>query len=676
MPPSSHSSHTMIMNSNRPQPFYLIPGPYSRFACSLSRPAPLKSIANMPRTPSLEDIDSLPYHALQAEAAKHSIRRNLGAAKLREALKRILGGDPDSADLPPQWFIASARPTPAPAQGKAPQPARATKTNARITAAQKKKATLLAPSSPEASRARRSQHPPSPQAAPAPVTAQSPRPPAPRSSPVSKTPAGSPPRSPLRASARSPAPHASTSQAQAQGSGRTGETSGETTTASTAKFIRAILERGRLRGQLVPPSEYTNAVGAGSEALPAAIRREAQRLGLPRSITQTNIDFISFLIRDTLEELDRGKYVWAVLSASRQPMRQFPRHPPASPSNPVDTTTYHNYGFARSPVNPQTPWPTGAAPAVPGTRGPSPTRPQSRAQSPARPQSRVHSPARPQSRVASPTRPNPSPSPTRQHHSPVRVSTPPAGPFDPPSIDSIDLPRELSRSFATERLNISDPTRSQPALRHADELLESSLSESSEEEAQSRSFVENLLSVETAFLEPSPSVTPSRRKRRAAEDESPTPPSTKKTKLTPAPPSPGPSRPSAPGLAAGPSRSSAPSPSAGPSAGPSGTSAPAPATQSDVSMASSTPSVTPPAPAYNFKPLKFFPTAKKAPAIPPDSPSPATSPECAPSNPTLYGTENHYIDDSTTRFSELLRGSTRLLPSPSTRKSNPSSQNK
>ncbi|WAR62238.1 hypothetical protein PtB15_14B333 [Puccinia triticina] len=30
--------------------------------------------------------------------------------------------------------------------------------------------------------------------------------------------------------------------------------------------------------------------------------------------------------------------------ASRQPLRQFPRHPPASPSNQVDTTTYQSYG--------------------------------------------------------------------------------------------------------------------------------------------------------------------------------------------------------------------------------------------------------------------------------------------------------------------------------------------
>ncbi|MBW0521710.1 hypothetical protein O181_061425 [Austropuccinia psidii MF-1] len=59
---------------------------------------------------SASDIDSWPYHTLQAEAAKHSIRRNLGAAKLRTAIKHALADNGNTAGLPREWLIVSDLP--------------------------------------------------------------------------------------------------------------------------------------------------------------------------------------------------------------------------------------------------------------------------------------------------------------------------------------------------------------------------------------------------------------------------------------------------------------------------------------------------------------------------------------------------------------------------------------
>lgn len=82
----------------------------------------------MPRSAS-RDIDSLPYHALQAEAAvspsvifspfpafthiyfithqRYSIRRNLGSAKLKIAIKKVQETG-DTKALPREWLTAIA----------------------------------------------------------------------------------------------------------------------------------------------------------------------------------------------------------------------------------------------------------------------------------------------------------------------------------------------------------------------------------------------------------------------------------------------------------------------------------------------------------------------------------------------------------------------------------------
>ncbi|CAH7686378.1 expressed protein [Phakopsora pachyrhizi] len=62
----------------------------------------------MPRLVNQTDVDSLPYHSLQAEAAKLSIRRNLGAAKLRIAIKRAFDDEGRTDNLPREWLTFSA----------------------------------------------------------------------------------------------------------------------------------------------------------------------------------------------------------------------------------------------------------------------------------------------------------------------------------------------------------------------------------------------------------------------------------------------------------------------------------------------------------------------------------------------------------------------------------------
>lgn len=81
----------------------------------------------MPRPATARDIDALPYHALQAEAAvsvpvsvarppaltrpvrqKYSIRRNLGSAKLKIAIKRVQETGGDTKDLPREWLTTTA----------------------------------------------------------------------------------------------------------------------------------------------------------------------------------------------------------------------------------------------------------------------------------------------------------------------------------------------------------------------------------------------------------------------------------------------------------------------------------------------------------------------------------------------------------------------------------------
>ncbi|KAG0149213.1 hypothetical protein CROQUDRAFT_653761 [Cronartium quercuum f. sp. fusiforme G11] len=62
----------------------------------------------MARSTTARDIDSLPYHALQAEAAKYSIRRNLGSAKLKIAIKRVQETGGNTKDLPREWLMATA----------------------------------------------------------------------------------------------------------------------------------------------------------------------------------------------------------------------------------------------------------------------------------------------------------------------------------------------------------------------------------------------------------------------------------------------------------------------------------------------------------------------------------------------------------------------------------------
>ncbi|KAA1102056.1 hypothetical protein PGT21_035551 [Puccinia graminis f. sp. tritici] len=597
---------TMIMNSNRPQSIYLIPSHRPRFACSLSRP--LKSIGNMALTPSPEDIDSLPYHALQAEAAKHSIRRNLGIAKLREALKLILGSDPDPDKIPAQWYIASAKRGAAPTQSKAAAVPRPTKTNARLNAAKTKAAQAPPPPpSPKTSRARRSRNPPNPSSHPSSssrASTVSPRRPAHPSSPATGNPADraspaarshspSPSRRSVPASPNRSGAHASTSRTQQTSSDRTGET--------TAIFLKAVRDEAQVRGIIPPRHQYNPdpaAVRPTSLDLPDAIRREAKRLGLNNCDHPNNIDFLCFLIRDTLKEINAGNYIAAMLQASHKPIKYLPRLPPVSPTNPVDTTHYNNYGLASSPVNPTASWPTGDSPQRSG-------------------------------RTDTSSRSRVSPSLTRLNVSTVQVSTPPDGSFNAPSIDSPDLPAlpQTQRRFPGRRGRLDD------------------LSESSDDEPQSRSQVEALLGSDPALI---PATQPTSRKRRQGEDDlgnasttpTTTPPANKKARLTQSP------------IAS--------------SSRPSGGNYRSPVADSDESMSP---------PPQILRPLRIFSSARRTPVVPPDSPSPAPSPVAGPSQPTLYGTESHYIDDSTTRFSELLRGHTRLLPSPPP-KSNPSSQHR
>ncbi|KAA1133716.1 hypothetical protein PGTUg99_000441 [Puccinia graminis f. sp. tritici] len=529
----------MIMNSNRPQSIYLIPSHRPRFACSLSRP--LKSIGNMALTPSPEDIDSLPYHALQAEAAKHSIRRNLGIAKLREALKLILGSDPDPDKIPAQWYIASAKRGAAPTQSKAAAVPRPTKTNARLNAAKTKAAQAPPPPpSPKTSRARRSRNPPNPSSHPSSssrASTVSPRRPAHPSSPATGNPADraspaarshspSPSRRSVPASPNRSGAHASTSRTQQTSSDRTGET--------TAIFLKAV-------------------------------RDEAQSL-----------TFVVLSSR-SCRQINAGNYIAAMLQASHKPIKYLPRLPPVSPTNPVDTTHYNNYGLASSPVNPTASWPTGDSPQRSG-------------------------------RTDTSSRSRVSPSLTRLNVSTVQVSTPPDGSFNAPSIDSPDLPAlpQTQRRFPGRRGRLDD------------------LSESSDDEPQSRSQVEALLGSDPALI-------PATQLRRAQTPSRPGSPSRRLHHL--------------------------PDPRA--------------ATTALLWLTLMSPCHLPPDP----QTAEDFLVGQKSSCRAPDSPSPAPSPVAGPSQPTLYGTESHYIDDSTTRFSELLRGHTRLLPSPPP-KSNPSSQHR
>ncbi|KNZ48045.1 hypothetical protein VP01_594g2 [Puccinia sorghi] len=603
-------------------------------------------IAKMPKSPSLQEIDSLPYHALQAEAAvsKHSVRRNLGAAKLREALKVLLGTNPDPSTLPQQWFIAAATAGPANPKTTAPAAPRPTKTNARIAAALNKASQN--PPAPPANKAppQRTRRPraaaPSPDAPSARAT-QAPHPlPAnaslrPHVPPTAAVPPPLPTsRRHVSNTLRPPPPRASASRLSQQ------QTLADIDDDDrTPRLIKAVLDEGRLRGVLVPPSTYNNHPGGpppptGGQALPDAIRQEAHRLGLPTSIINpTNIDFLCYLIRDTLQELNRGHFISCIIRASKKPIRQIPRPLSVSPTNPVQTTHYNNYGLAPSPVNPSVPWPSAPpvkSPPRPPTPGPSRSHPHRAPDASApvpnpNPQSGVRGP------TSSPVRQSPTRAPlsARSNSSRRLVSTPPSGRQDPPAILSPNLPLILSTDgqASTRARSMSDSDEEDPM---------DGFSDSSEEEV-SRRFVEALLSGEQSLPNPSMLATPSQRKRDQVEDDSPETAPNKKAKRAQLPES------------------------------SSHVAHPPRATNHDVPMATldSDSSV----PSQPAKPMKFFPSAQKAPARPQDTPSPPPSPVGVPSNPTLYGTEHHYGDTTGTRFTELLRGSTTLLPSPFNRKS-------
>ncbi|KAI7960893.1 hypothetical protein MJO28_001382 [Puccinia striiformis f. sp. tritici] len=687
------------MNSNSHHPIYLIPKHFSRFDFPLPRLAPLKSITNMSRATSLEDIDSLPYHALQAEAQKHSIRRNLGAVKLRQALKHLLGENPDPAELPQQWFIAAAKAEPAKPTGPPRGRGRPTKTNARITAAQKKAVQdLPAPQSPS-----RTVRPQNPLPSPTIVPAVAPPPPA-SGVPANRSPTPrlnnnllpSPRNVPIPA--RSPVPHASTSrvpQVQSPDADRTGDT--------TAQIFKAVADQGRLKSYRVPQSNYTSPPGGSrlnpGALLPEAIRQEAKRMGLTRVDDQRNIDFLSYLVRDCLQELDQGKKLSCIIRASRMPIRQLPIYPPASPSNPVVTSRYDNYHYDSPPGILSEPFPTTTPTESPIPRWAEPaTHASTSARVPASPsirRNRGSNAPSPEtrdltqlsgrsSRVAfrRANLPSVSPSPasrvpnrvslTRRLHerlSPIHVSTPPLGTaFNPPSVRSPDLPRVRGSvsPTATEQLNLRRAGGSQAGALEFDELeaIYSSPSESSDDDAASRDFIENMLSVETSFYAPLPSTTPSRRKRIHVEDDSEdrlaSSFSNKKAKLTspfaPSPPRPSGSRILVPATSSQvPSSSLAQVPSSSLAQETSSSLAPVPSS----SLAPSQPP----------KPLKFFSSAKKARAIRRETPPPAPSPEGPASQPTLYGTEHYYTDSSDTRFAEdPLLGRTRLMPSPLVRR--------
>ncbi|KAI9619880.1 hypothetical protein KEM48_008374 [Puccinia striiformis f. sp. tritici PST-130] len=599
-----------------------------------STPAcPLKSITNMSRATSLEDIDSLPYHALQAEAQKHSIRRNL-------------------AELPQQWFIAAAKAEPAKPTGPPRGRGRPTKTNARITAAQKKAVQdLPAPQSPS-----RTARPQNPLPSPTIVPAVAPPPPA-SGVPANRSPTPrlnnnllpSPRNVPIPA--RSPVPHASTSrvpQVQSPDADRTGDT--------TAQIFKAVADQGRLKSYRVPQSNYTSPPGGSrlnpGALLPEAIRQEAKRMGLTRVDDQRNIDFLSYLVRDCLQELDQGKKLSCIIRASRMPIRQLPIYPPASPSNPVPfpTTTPTESPiprWAEPATHASTSARVPASPSIRRNRGSNAPSPETRDLTQLSGRS---------SRVAfrRANLPSVSPSPasrvpnrvslTRRLHerlSPIHVSTPPLG----TAFNPHQFVRLTFHGYGD--------------LGH---LL--SPSESSDDDAASRDFIENMLSVETSFYAPLPSTTPSRRKRIHVEDDSEdqlaSSFSNKKAKLT-SPFAPSPPRPSG-------SRILAPATS---SQVPSSSLAQVPST----SLAQETSSSLAPVPSSSLapsqppKPLKFFSSAKKARAIRRETPPPAPSPEGPASQPTLYGTEHYYTDNSDTRFAEdPLLGRTRLMPSPLVRR--------
>ncbi|KAI9611541.1 hypothetical protein H4Q26_008495 [Puccinia striiformis f. sp. tritici PST-130] len=613
-----------------------------------------------------------------AEACKkHSIRRNLGAVKLRQALKHLLGENPDPAELPQQWFIAAAKAEPVKPTGPPRGRGRPTKTNARITAAQKKAVQdLPAPQSP--TRTVRPQNPlPSPTIVPAVV------PPPPASGvPANRSPTPrlnnnllpSPRNVPIPA--RSPVPHASTSrvpQVQSPDADRTGDT--------TAQIFKAVADQGRLKSYRVPQSNYTSKFAlkhpsprfrsnrnsslltlpshpgppGGSRLNPGAllaeaIRREAKRMGLTRVDDQRNIDFLSYLVRDCLQELDQGKKLSCIIRASRMPIRQLPIYPPASPSNPVVTSRYDNYHYDSPPGILSEPFPTTTPTESPIPRWAEPaTHASTSARVPASPSIRRNRavtrllPRLGTSVNSVDVRAGVSPSParrvpnrvslTRRLHerlSPIHVSTPPSEQHSTPH-----------HPTATEQLNLRRAGGSQAGALEFDELeaIYSSPSESSDDDAASRDFVENMLSVETSFYAPLPSTTPSRRKRIHVEDDSEdqlaSSLSNKKAKLTsPFAPSPPPQVPPS-SLAQETSSSLAPVPSS--------------------SLAPSQPP----------KPLKFFSSAKKARAIRRETPPPAPSPEGPASQPTLYGTEHYYTDNSDTRFAEdplLGRTDSCLLP--------------
>ncbi|PLW33061.1 hypothetical protein PCASD_12906 [Puccinia coronata f. sp. avenae] len=605
----------------------------------------------MPKTPTLQEIQSMPYHALQAEAAKHAIRRNLGANKLREALKLLLGSNPDPSGIPQQWFIAAAKPGPTNPKPAAVPAARPTKTNARITAAQNKLPQKQAPRPPPRATRARTQGPPvaaaPPSAAPQSASQAPPQAIPGRPSPTASgttRPSPVPSPRPLHAppAPRPLAPLASTSRL----------TQGPTRVSSSglvAKLIKVInTAPDTIHHAAVPPSEYLNPLSTPeTQQLPDALRREARRLGLTRNLPTPDIDFLCYLIRDALMELNSSHFISCIFRASKTPIEKTPWPFPPSPNHPVHTTSFNNAGFARSPVNPSIPWnPSAPTQSPPHTQAAHPTRPQPR-QAPTASPSLASSAQPGQAASTRPPASNP-PSPQRvsmRPASPQRlVSTPPSGMLNPPVLRSPNVPQIPGRANNATQIS---PPRSLgslgPGRLHrlraeavatqaaaATEVFDHDFSDDSEDEAMSRRFVESmLLGCDPSFLEElAVPVTPSRRKRNAIE--SPVSAPNKKAKHTQFP------------------------------AAPSGTTSGAAADVPMTSAGSSSPSDD----SLPVKPMKLFPSAKKAPAALQAPPLPSSSPMGPPSQPTLYGTEQHYGNTTGSRFGEALRGFDSLLPSP------------